>query len=266
MERNIKPIIFLGDIHGNFNYLMWYIKQHKLNDCFIYQVGDFGIGFTNEYNDMKTLGDLNRFLNERNIQMYAIRGNHDNPKYFDGHLEKHFDNLHLLADYTVIELNGKKILGVGGAVSIDRRQRMREQLEYARVGREVELYWHDEIFILDEEKLKTFEGIDIVVTHTAPEFCLPVNKNGFGWLVDQYAADDTKLKGELTEERTLVTKMYEILKEKNKIDYWYYGHFHNNWKANIDGINFNLLAVNEFVEYKDPDDYENLYNGVTGNI
>ena len=257
-------LIFLGDIHGNFNYVQWYIKNHNLKDCTIYQVGDFGIGFTNEFNDMATLGLFNRFLKERNIQFYAIRGNHDNPKYFDGHLKNHFENLHLLADYDVVEIDGVKILGVGGAVSVDRRPRMREQLEHARVGRDVELHWHDEVFVLDEEKLKTIEGIDIVVTHTAPEFCHPVNKTGFGWLVDQYAADDANLKKDLTDERTLVTKMYEIIKEKNKIDYWYYGHFHANWKANIDGINFNLLGVNEFAEYKNPDDYGRLYDDVTG--
>ncbi len=62
----------MGDIHGNFNYVKWYIKAHKIENCTIYQVGDFGIGFTTEFNDMNILGDLNRFLNERNIQMYAI--------------------------------------------------------------------------------------------------------------------------------------------------------------------------------------------------
>jgi hypothetical protein len=165
----------------------------------------------------------------------------------------------------VVEIDGVKILGVGGAVSVDRRTRMREQLEYARAGRDIELHWYDEVFVLDEEKLKAIEGIDIVVTHTAPEFCHPVNKTGFGWLVDQYAADDANLKKDLTEERTLVTKMYDILKEKNKIDYWYYGHFHANWKANIDGINFNLLGINEFMEYKNPNDYDRLYAEVTGN-
>lgn len=255
MGKITKPLIMLGDIHGNFNYLQWYIKQHKLENCTIYQVGDFGIGFTNEFNDMNTLGLLNKFLKERNIQMYAIRGNHDNPKYFDGHLRNYFTNLHLLADYDIIEVDGKKILGVGGAVSVDRRPRMREQLEYARNGVERELHWHDEVFVLDEEKLKTIEGIDIVVTHTAPDFCNPVNTHGFGYLVDQFAKDDPKLYEDLRIERDLVTKMWAILKEKNKIDYWLYGHFHNTWTTNFEGINYRLLDINEMFQYPNPDDY-----------
>jgi len=251
-----KPLIFLGDIHGNFNYVKWYIKAHKIKDCVIYQVGDFGIGFTNEFNDMNTLGDLNKFLTEHNVQMYAIRGNHDNPKFFDGHLENYFTNLHLLADYTVVDIDGTKILGVGGAVSVDRRPRLREMQEYARVGRDVENYWYDETFKLDEEKLKTFENIDIVVTHTAPDFCTPINKVDFGYLVEQFAKDDAKLKADLTEERNLLTKMFEILKEKNKPDYWFYGHFHNHWNANIEGTNYRLLNINEMYEYKNWKDYE----------
>ena len=42
-----------------------------------------------------------------------------------------------------VEFDGKKVLGVGGAVSVDRRPRMREQLEYARNGVERELHWHE---------------------------------------------------------------------------------------------------------------------------
>ena len=251
-----KPLIFLGDIHGNFNHLKWYIKAHKLSDCVIYQVGDFGIGFTSEFNDMNVLGDLNKFLTEFNIQFYTIRGNHDNPKFFDGHLENYFTNLHLLADYTVIDIEGVKILGVGGAVSVDRRPRMREQLMYQEKNLDRELYWFDEVFVLNEEKLRTFENIDIVVTHTAPDFCKPNNKLGFGYIVTEFAKDDTKLYDDLREERDLLTKMFEIIKEKNKPDYWFYGHFHNSNNENIGGINYCLLGINEIFQYRNWRDYE----------
>ena len=249
-------LLFLGDIHGNFNYLKWYIQNYKLNDCTIYQVGDFGIGFTSEFNDMNILGDLNKFLKERNIKMYAIRGNHDNPYFFDGHLDKHFDNLHLLADYTVTDVNGIKILGVGGATSIDRRPRLREMQEHAKYGKSVELHWEDEIFKLDEEKLENIEGIDILVTHTTMDFCTPVNKNGFGYLVEQFAQDDPKLYDDLRTERDLVTKMWDIIKKKNTPDYHFYGHFHRNITERIDNVHHQLLGINEFFEYKDWKNYE----------
>jgi Icc-related predicted phosphoesterase len=256
MEKNKKQILFLGDIHGNFEYVKWYIKAHKIKDCVIYQVGDFGIGFTEKANDMNVLGNLNKFLTEHNIKMYAIRGNHDNPAFFDGHLANHFTNLHLLQDYTVIDVEGTKILGVGGAVSVDRVPRLRQMREAAKYGRDIELHWDDEVFILDEEKLKTFENIDIVVTHTAPDFCAPDNKNGFGYLVGQFAQDDPKLYDDLREERTLLTKMCKILEEKNKPDLWLYGHYHRNWTGNVEGVNYRLLDINEFYPYRNWKDYE----------
>jgi hypothetical protein len=253
-----KNLFFLGDIHGNFNYVKWYIKNHNLKDCVICQVGDFGVGFTPYENDLKTLKGLDDFLKQNNIVITVWRGNHDNPKFFDGHLRNYFTNLHLLPDYTVINVDGVNILGVGGAVSVDRRPRMREQLEYARSGVERELYWYDEVFVLDEEKLKGFTGIDIVVTHTAPEFCKPDNTHGFGYLVDQFAMDDEKLKDDLLEERKLVTKMWEILKENNKPFMYFYGHFHNVWLEDIDGCEFRLLGINEFYDPKI--DYMNYLN------
>ena len=249
-------LLFLGDIHGNFNYLKWYIQNYKLENCTIYQVGDFGIGFTTEFNDMNVLGELNKFLQKHNIQLYAIRGNHDNPDFFDGHLANYFDNLHLLEDYTVIDVNGVKILGVGGAVSVDRRPRLREMQEAAKYGRDIELHWEDEIFVLNEEKLKTIEGIDILVTHTTMDFCVPVNKNGFGYLVENFAVNDPNLFDDLRTERDLVTKMWNILKEKNTPDYHFYGHFHNTNVEHVDGTNHRLLHINEFFEYRNWKDYE----------
>lgn len=255
MKSLKKPLIFLGDIHGNFNHLKWYITTYKVSDCTICQVGDFGVGFIEKFNDMTNLGLLNNFLKEHNINMMVWRGNHDDPDFFDGHLENHFDNLHLLPDYSVIDVDGVKILGIGGAVSVDRRPRMREELIYVKSNLERKLHWYDEGFVLNEEKLKSIEGIDILVTHTTMDFCHPVNKNGFGYLVEQFAQDDGKLKNDLRREREEVTKMWNIFLEKNKPDYHFYGHFHDTWTSNIDGVNHRLLAINEFFEYKNWKDY-----------
>lgn len=246
-----KPIYFLGDLHGSFNYLKWYIKSNKLKDCVIYQVGDFGIGFTTEHNDMGILGDLNDFLKERNIQLYCIRGNHDNPYFFDGHLANHFENLHLLADYTLIDIEGTKILGVGGAISIDRKLRLREMQEAARKGREVHYYWRDEIFVLDKEKIKTFENVEVVVTHTAPDFCKPTNKLGFGYLVEEFIEDDNELAQDLREERNFLTEMWNLLKEKNpNIKYHLYGHFHKDDKEIINDVEHICLGINKFYDLR----------------
>ena len=88
-------ILCLGDLHGNFNFLKNQIQSKKITDCTIIQVGDFGIGFTYKENDEQTLNSLNDFLKDVNVTMLAIRGNHDNPSFFNGDYDLSNLKLHL---------------------------------------------------------------------------------------------------------------------------------------------------------------------------
>ncbi len=246
-------MIFLGDIHRKFKKLEENIIYFKITDTNIIQVGDLGAGlFWNEIEGDYTaekLEDLNNFLLNRNIHLYGIRGNHDDPNYFKG--TYNFSNLHLLPDYTVLELEGKRILFVGGAISIDREKSIKED----RIRREKHpntaspSWWKDEIFVLEKDKVKDLTGIDIVVTHCAPNFVEP-----FG--VDSptthlYFPKDPKLRQELITERNEIAKLYSILQEnKNNIKYWFYGHFHFSSKMYYDSTLFHLLDIDEFYELK----------------
>lgn len=237
-------ILFLGDIHGNFNYIAHEIKRKKITNCTIIQVGDFGIGFTTPKNDLKILEAFNLFLKEHNIVMYAIRGNHDNPKFFQG--DYIFDNLKLITDYTVLEIEDHKILCVGGAVSVDRVPRLNEMQKAARYVSKKEQFWFDEKFVFEEDKVKDLKEVDIVVTHTAPEWCVPDNRNGFGAFVEGFAYYDNKLLEDLAFERAEVTKMFKLLNQNNNIKYHFYGHFHRH-DITINGYTTHmLLDINEF--------------------
>ena len=257
-------LIFIGDIHQNFAYLKWYAKQRHLENASIIQLGDWGLGF-NDYNyDIRLMDDLNKFFEERNIHTYALRGNHDDPFFWDGHLDNKWTNLHLVKDYTILNICGYDIFFCGGSISIDRKYRLNEMQMYARNGQQKNLYWFDEKFVLNEEKLKEVKGVDIVVTHTAPDFCFPQNVNGkFAPIVDHFAYGDPTLKDELMEERLLVTKMWEILKENNFPRMWLYGHFHNTHMDTFDGCDFRLLNINEAFEYRGKD-YEDELNKLYG--
>ena len=125
-------MIFVGDLHGNWGHLKWAIKQKQLKDENIIQVGDFGVGFSSYEHDMEKLQQLNDFLKEKNITLYVWRGNHDNPYFFDGTVN--MTNLKLLPDYTLTIIEGKGVLGVGGATSIDRRPRIVENEANIRYG------------------------------------------------------------------------------------------------------------------------------------
>lgn len=241
-------VLFLGDIHGNFEYLKHLIISRKISDCFIIQVGDFGIGFTNPINDKFVLSSLNDFMSDKNIILIAIRGNHDDPDYFKGnHI---YSNLRLVEDYTVMTIEDKKYLFIGGAISVDRIPRIANNMAYARYGNDKKGFWYGEKVVFDEDKLLACENIDIIVTHTAPEWCVPDNRLGFGSLVENFASDDSNLKTELAEERKVMSDIFNTLKEKNNIKKAYYGHFHKSEVTIFNNIEHHLLNINEIKELR----------------
>jgi len=115
-------LLFLGDIHGNFNLVNQYLKRLDIKDAYIIQVGDFGVGFTTLAKEKRTLEFTHTELVKRNVILYAIRGNHDYKPYFDNDPFV-FTNIHLVPDYTVLNLVDKNILCIGGAISVDREFR-----------------------------------------------------------------------------------------------------------------------------------------------
>ena len=260
----MKNLFFLGDIHGNFNYMLWQLKQEIIKDAHLIQVGDFGLGFIDYEKDIHNMTEINKSLIKNNVHLWVIRGNHDNPLFWNGHVDGKWENLHLVKDYTVQNLSGYNVLFVGGALSIDRKSRLNDMQQYASKGVKKELYWFDENFNLDTDKLKELKEIDIVVTHTAPDFCYPNNKFGFSPIVDSLAKYDPELKAELIAERNLITDMYNVIMENNNPRMWFYGHFHTSKIDNFNGVEFRLLDINEVFMYRDKD-YEDELNQLYGN-
>jgi predicted phosphodiesterase len=233
----------------------------------IIHVGDFGAGFTTTKNDTENLRGLNNWLGKRNLIMYVIRGNHDNPIYFNG--DHIYSNLKLMPDYSVIEVEGKKILMVGGAISIDRIPRKRANNDSILANTEPRYYWSTETFVFDEEKINEIRDIDIVVTHTCPDFAYPKNNDGnFPPIVTQFADEDPSLIKDLLEERGSLTKFWKMLIKNNKITHYYYGHFHYGTEENIHDLSntiptttkFTCLGINEFKFHEDYSDYEEELN------
>lgn len=240
---------FLGDVHG-LRPIFDIIEKEKLQDCSIIQVGDLGLGFQEITRDIKNLVTLDEMLIENNIDLYACRGNHDNPIFWDKskglNLPK-FHRLHLLEDYSVVTVEDKNILCVGGATSIDRAPR--------KVDVPFPSWWEDEVFKFDPKKLIFALGsvpkLDIVVTHTAPSIAYPHSDDNN--LVNHYHALETRLgynlKQELKEERQLLDKVFEQVVRFHKPTHWFYGHFHSSKKFEVSGVQFKLLNVNQLYKH-----------------
>lgn len=220
-----KPILFLGDHHGNWNELFYLIDKNKINNCNIISVGDLGIGFKYKKEYEYSLSEkLNNSFKEKNISFYGIRGNHDNPYFFTGKNRIHLDNFELIEDYTVAKYGEQIIQFIGGAVSVDRTGR-----------KENVSYWANEGVVFNKEAC---QKIDILVTHTAPSWCFPqqFNEIVYGW-----AGEDAYLIADLNEERAVMDEIVKLCKPSLHL----YGHFHSSWTEEINGCKHKLLGINE---------------------
>lgn len=247
------PVGVIGDIHEEFFLIKEKIKYYNLEDAVLFVAGDFGVGFF--YNnpreiikEKKRLEILNAFLRKRKIFLYIVRGNHDNPCLFDG--KHNFSNLIFMEDYDVVEVGEHRILGIGGAISLDRKPNYNFPNLYGKNHkgrREGVNWWPNERIFYDEEKINTLAGIDVVITHTAPDF---VHPNILSEYVLKWIECDSELKNELFEERATVAKIYNKLSELNYVKHWYYGHFHHSNCETYELTKFRLLDIGEFAEIK----------------
>jgi predicted phosphodiesterase len=252
-------IYYLGDVHGNINVINQFIKLYNIENAHIIQVGDFGVGFKSIEKEKRLLEMYHTLLVKKNITVWAIRGNHDYKPHFDND-PFGLSNIKLLPDYSVLELCGKKILCVGGAVSVDRKWRMTKLQKQGDHISEIgtKSWWPDEVFSLDVDKASSIKDIDIILTHTCPAYCPPDNTFSFGPFVEGIIKEtgDTDLKTDLNVERQQMNELFHLLKlNGNNIEKHYYGHFHASNLTTIDGCEHRMLGVGELWEEK-LDSYE----------
>jgi predicted phosphodiesterase len=228
LDKN-KPLIFLGDSHGDWRELFFRIQMSKLKDCYIISVGDCGIGFERKERQIKQIKMLNEEFKSNNICFKAIRGNHDDPSYFKGENRVCLENFELIEDYSVFSYQDKTIQLIGGAVSIDRTGRQ-----------EGVSYWSEEGVVYDKKACKK---VDILVTHTAPSQCFPqtFNEMVYGW-----AKEDAELLQDLTKERSVMDDIFNTCSPSLHL----YGHFHSSWTEKINGCKHKLLDIDELWEHK----------------
>lgn len=252
-KHNDLPIAVIGDIHGEFNVIIKKVKHYDLNDVVLLVAGDMGVGFN--YNNPREpkkekvrLLYLNQFLKRHNIFLYIVRGNHDNPSFYDG--KHNLSNLIFMQDYDIVQVGEYMILGVGGATSVDRKpnHHFKDYKGENHPGRRENVdWWPNEKVIYDEEKLNVIAGIDIVVTHTCPDFVHPPVLGDNVW---KWCDCDPELKSELIEERELMGKIYDKLNELSVIKWWYYAHYHQSNFQTYNSTKFKLLDIGEFHEIK----------------
>lgn len=218
----------------------------QITDSVIIQVGDFGIGYASYEFDVKTLKFLNAELKKTNNKMYVIRGNHDDPAFFDGSFT--YSNLELVPDYTLKTILGRNFLFIGGALSIDRRisiAKYETKIKYGSQNARPE-YWKGEELIVDMEKLEQYRNVDVLVTHTCPTWCNPVQNGFYPAIVEEAIFDDPELAQLLPQERANMDIIFNTLKRNNNpLSLHVYGHFHHSARTEHWGCEHHLLDINE---------------------
>lgn len=267
LKLNTKAIYAIGDLHGEFNTLSFFIKTYDIQNSVIIVCGDIGMGFNKKDYYKQTFSTINKELKKRNTFILFIRGNHDDPNCFK---TKDYDTkyIKLIPDYTVIqtfdiddvkqEKESFNILVVGGAISIDRTYRIvsdkKSALEYARwhsctfeeaqerMSRKS--YWENEAPYFDYETLSKIKDngikINAVATHSCPQFCVPHTKDG----IKRWLENDINLENDIVYERQIMTNLYnKLIEDKHPIKEWVYGHYHFHATNEINGVMFRLLDM-----------------------
>ena len=223
----MKPTLVVGDIHGEWEALFRKIDHLDLRDATLLCVGDVGIGFVERLKQERQHIHINNFFKSRDIEFLSIKGNHDDPAYFDGSIN--LSNFKLLPDYTTLTLNDKKFLFVGGAISIDRT-----------IRKEGISYWKDEVFKLDESKI---QQCDVLITHSAPTWNGPIEKNG---MLANFCQKDATLWDECMEER----KQHDVLIKLSGAKRHFAGHFHGYFVVDFDDCVSTILDILQIAEIR----------------
>lgn len=247
-NANNNPFLFVGDIHGCFNEFCHSLITRQIFHCTnVIVCGDFGVGFhkINYYSTM--FKKLDKRFSTCGINLYAFRGNHDDPDFFSNETIKqkvlnNINSIHLVDDYDIVKNDDNTILCIGGARSIDKANRW--QWDYKAMKKVPQGWWKGEnIKDIPNDFEKFIEdnniSINIICSHSAPDFCEPFGKEE----LNLWAKYDDTLIEDCNNERALLTKIYNQLIEKHPIKYWFYGHFHKSYLLFKDDVRFGGLDM-----------------------
>lgn len=236
-----------GDTHGQFSRIKEFCDKmngslSQENDIMII-LGDAGINYwsCHEYDKWKDK-KLKDKLVKLPITLFSIHGNHEmrpssietyETKQWHGgtvYYEEKYPNLLFAKDGEVYDIEGKKVLVIGGAYSVDKHYRLIRDLN-----------WFSDEQPSDEIKADVLKTInkhngkfDAVLTHTAPLRYEPIE-----WFLqglDQSTVDKS------TEE------WLDEIYDKIKCKYWYCGHYHGSKiiDAGDHKIRFMFEDIDEF--------------------
>jgi hypothetical protein len=200
----------------------------KYDDSVIIICGDCGFGFCKPQYYTDLLDKANTMLGKTNTTVLFLRGNHDDPSYFDGK-RVDYEFVKAIPDYSVVKTKNFNTLCVGGAVSADRTWRKSQEILINRYRKDnkKKLYWEGEEFVYSTKQMNEIKEsgvkVDSIATHSAPDFAFPSRKE---FTMSWFEVDKT-LQKEMENERKNLSKLSNyIFNHDGEVKFWGYGHFH----------------------------------------
>ncbi len=223
-----KHTYLLGDHHADYDDLIRALALRGLRGVRIIHVGDGEEGYP-DYWDDGTAEQLDNAFACLEIEYISIRGNHCNPNVFDGRVI--LPNFKFLPDYTRLEIEGETWLFVGGAISINRLDRI--------PGKN---WWTNEAMVLDEALA---QPADVLVTHSGSSWTTPPASELLNYYIEAEAAMGlTTLRQELHDETRRHDRLFEIVRPRQ----WYHGHYHRSVTYLHEGCMIRQLDVAELAK------------------
>lgn len=205
-------VYITGDCHGDFRKIYQFAETMKLTEGdAIIVLGDMGLLWRQDRRDANIF--IKDFEDRWKFNLYFVDGNHENFHQLNslpedaegmGYISEHIRHLKRGRRYNI---NGKDILAIGGADSVD---------QYMRTPG---LSWWQEETITQEDIDKVEAGhYDYVLSHTCPLSVFEANKIHLCTL------------GNIVDDEEPLFKISNNSLEKllNKITFneWYFGHYH----------------------------------------
>lgn len=237
-------IYITGDTHRDFSRIY---KLEKDTDNMLIVLGDVGINYYLNEEDK----NYKEYLKELKLKLFCVRGNHEERpenistykevEMFGGKvfIEEEYPNLIFAKDGETYNIDGKKILVIGGAYSVDKQYRLLHGYKWFK---DEQLTKKEMVTILDKVKDKHF---DIVLTHTCPYKYEP--REVFMQGLDQSKVDKS------------MEHFLDEIEENISYDKWYCGHYHT--EKQIDKLEFmfgriKIFNKDEYVPKYDRNGYE----------
>lgn len=225
-------IFLTGDCHADFRKIYNFADRMELNENdYIIVLGDMGLFWRNDRKDADVF--IRDFEERYNFNLYFVDGNHENFKILNnliidkngmGYISNHIKHLRRGCRYNI---DGKDILTIGGADSVDKFRRV-EGLSW----------WREEEITSKEIEAIAAGHYDYVLSHSCPLSIFEENKIylcALGNIVDDNDEEFKKTNIQL-----------ENLLQKIDFNHWYFGHYHVD--LHLDD-KFTCL-LNAFVELK----------------